>query len=214
MSSAWIQARYALGTVRTRNAASIAARAGVPVQPVDPVRPVAPDREVRVPLVLPETELPGPAALNEPSELLARMRIGYPEGEGFDPEAFWNANALAAKSPAEVMEEDKCETCERRRYQDGSDDPGVSFKSPTHLSPEQAASAVMGHEQEHVVREQAEAAREGRKVISQSVSIHTDICPECGKVYVSGGVTRTVTAPENPTEGGMTETENQRYEAA
>ena len=37
-------------------------------------------------------------------------------------------------------------------------------------------------------------------MISQSVTLHNDICPECGKVYVSGGVTRTVTAAERETE--------------
>lgn len=98
-----------------------------------------------------------------------------------------------SKSAGDIMADAKCETCERRKYQDGSDDPGVSFKSPTHLSPQQAQSAVRGHEMEHVVREQASAAREGRKVVSQSVAIHTAICPECGRVYISGGTTRTVT---------------------
>ena len=100
------------------------------------------------------------------------------------------------KSPAEVMEAGECETCERRKYQDGSDDPGVSFQSPTRISPEQAASTVRGHEQEHVVRERAEAEREGRKVVSQRVEIHTDVCPECGRVYVSGGTTYTTTAKD------------------
>ncbi|MGE5371036.1 MAG: hypothetical protein ACM3QZ_03500 [Solirubrobacterales bacterium] len=87
----------------------------------------------------------------------------------------------------------RCETCASRTYQDGSDDPGVSFKSPTHVAPEAAASAVMGHEQQHVVRERAEARQENRQVVSQSVSIQTSVCPECGKSYVSGGVTRTTT---------------------
>ena len=58
---------------------------------------------------------------------------------------------------------------------------------------------MRGHEQEHVVREQAKAQREDRKVVSQSVTIHTDICPECGDVYVSGGTTRTTTKA-NPVE--------------
>ena len=44
-----------------------------------------------------------------------------------------------------------------------------------------------------MVREQAKAKREGREVVSQSVTLHTDICPECGKVYISGGTTRTTT---------------------
>ena len=88
----------------------------------------------------------------------------------------------------------ECQTCKERKYQDGSDDPGVSFKSPGHISPENSAAAVSAHEQEHVVNEQAEARNEGRKVVSQSVSIFTSVCPECGKTYVSGGETRTTTA--------------------
>ena len=50
---------------------------------------------------------------------------------------------------------------------------------------------------EHVTREQAKARREDRKVVSQSVTYHTAICPECGKTYVSGGTTRTVTKANN-----------------
>ena len=50
-----------------------------------------------------------------------------------------------------------------------------------------------------MVREQAKAQREDRKVVSQSVTIHTAICPECGDVYVSGGTTRTTTKA-NPVE--------------
>lgn len=87
----------------------------------------------------------------------------------------------------------ECQTCKERRYQDGSDDPGVSFKSATKVNPEAAASAVRGHEMEHVYRNQAKAAREGKEVISQSVRIKTGICPECGKSYVAGGETKTVT---------------------
>ena len=113
-----------------------------------------------------------------------------------------------SKSAREVMEEGECQTCKERKYQDGSDDPGVSFKTPTNVAPELAASAVRGHENEHVVREQAKARQEGRKVVNQSVTYHTAICPECGKVYVSGGTTRTVTkaadsqqAQQQPKEG-------------
>lgn len=104
-----------------------------------------------------------------------------------------------AKSPQEVVEEAECQTCKNRKYQDGSDDPGVSFKTATNVAPEQAAAAVRGHEQEHVVRERAKAEREDRHVVSQSVTIHTEICPECGDVYVSGGTTRTTTKA-NPVE--------------
>jgi len=102
-----------------------------------------------------------------------------------------------AKSPFEVMEDAKCETCEKRKYQDGSDDPGVSFKTAQHVDPDMAQSAVRGHEQEHVTRERAEAEREGRKVVSQTVTYHTGICPECGRFYIEGGTTHTVTAADN-----------------
>ncbi len=86
-----------------------------------------------------------------------------------------------------------CQTCAERTYVDGSDDPGVSFKTPKQIDPSEAPSAVMGHEMEHVANEQADADAEGREVISQSVSIHTSTCPECGINYVSGGTTKTVT---------------------
>lgn len=111
------------------------------------------------------------------------------------------------KSPQETMEESECQTCENRKYQDGSDDPGVSFKTATSVAPEQAAAAVRGHEQEHVVREQAKAQREDRKVVSQSVTIHTEICPECGDVYVSGGTTRTTTKANPVEEPGQADNE-------
>ena len=103
------------------------------------------------------------------------------------------------------MEEGECQTCESRKYQDGSDDPGVSFKIPTKLDPQQAAAAVRSHEMEHVVREQAKAQREDRRVVQQSVTLHNEICPECGKVYVAGGETRTVTKanPQQPQQDAM-----------
>jgi hypothetical protein len=86
-----------------------------------------------------------------------------------------------------------CYTCENRRYQDQSNDPGVSFQAPTKLSPNEAASAVVAHEREHAVREESKALEEGREVISNNIRIFTDVCSECGRVYVSGGETRTVT---------------------
>ena len=94
-------------------------------------------------------------------------------------------------------ENGECQTCKNRKYQDGSDDPGVSFKTASKIAPEAAASAVRGHEMEHVYRNQAKAAREGREVVSQSVVLKTGICPECGKPYIAGGETRTVTKAKN-----------------
>lgn len=114
------------------------------------------------------------------------------------------------KTAQEVIEDSECKTCAERKYQDGSDDPGVSFKTAAHISPEQAASKVRSHEYEHVVREQSKAKRENKEVVSQSVRLHTAICPECGKTYVSGGVTNTVTKgkaqqPEAPEKSEKTQ---------
>lgn len=84
----------------------------------------------------------------------------------------------------------ECETCASRKYQDGSDEM-VSFKSPSHISPESAASAVMAHEQEHVGNAYKKASNNDGKVVQASVRIKTSICPECGRSYVSGGETTT-----------------------
>ena len=88
---------------------------------------------------------------------------------------------------------EECHTCENRKYKDGSDDAGVSFKTATKVSPNASGSAVRSHELEHVTRERAKAKREGREVISQTVTIKTATCPECGTPYTSGGETRTIT---------------------
>jgi hypothetical protein len=89
----------------------------------------------------------------------------------------------------------ECQTCANRTYQDGSNDPGVSFKTPTKVSPGAAASAVRAHEAEHVSRNASKAESEGMNAQS-TVAIHTAICPECGKTYVSGGTTTTTFTPK------------------
>lgn len=144
-----------------------------------------------------------PAGLHlDPAQLAVRMRIQY-----VDPPA----GTAAAESMSGIddvqkaSEEGHCETCEKRKYQDGSDDPSVSFQTPTRIDPDTAAAAVRGHEMEHVFHEQSKAEREDRKVVSQSVTLHTDICPECGKVYVSGGTTRTVTKADNEPEAALSD---------
>lgn len=104
--------------------------------------------------------------------------------------------------------QDECQTCKNRKYQDVSDDPGVSFKSAAKVGPEGAAAAVRGHEYEHVYRNQAKAAREGKEVVSQSVRIKTAICPECGDSYVAGGETVTVTRNKPETEINQPEQKN------
>ncbi len=94
-------------------------------------------------------------------------------------------------------QKNECETCENRKYKDGSDDAGVSFKSATKLSPSIASQAVSSHEQEHVNRERSKALKENKEVVFQTVTIKTSTCPECGTSYVSGGETRTITKGKN-----------------
>lgn len=86
---------------------------------------------------------------------------------------------------------EECQTCKERKYQDGSNE-NVSFKSASHISPEAAASAVRSHEGEHVSNAYSKAAQKNGTVVSASVTIHTAICPECGRTYVSGGTTNTM----------------------
>lgn len=85
---------------------------------------------------------------------------------------------------------EECQTCKERKYQDGSDE-NVSFKSAQHISPTSAGARVRAHEGEHVANAYNKAQEDGGKVIQASVSIHTAICPECGRTYVSGGTTHT-----------------------
>ena len=107
------------------------------------------------------------------------------EGKNTDLAKTYSSERAAKR--AGVIE---CETCASRKYQDGSDEQ-VSFKSAQHVAPEAAAARVRGHEQEHVSNAYDKAKQEGGKVLNASVAIHTATCPECGKVYVSGGTTTT-----------------------
>ena len=111
---------------------------------------------------------------------------------------------LKKMRPSGEQDDGKCETCENRKYQDGSNDPGVSFKTASKISGN-AEAAVRGHEYEHVNRNQAKAAREDKEIVYQSVTLSRAICPECGKSYVSGGETVTVTQdkPESRFDVGL-----------
>ena len=112
-------------------------------------------------------------------------------------EAPGNSNSATASDRANKAKEASkaggCETCKHRQYQDQSNDPGVSMKSATTVAPEAAAAAVASHEGEHVTRERAKAETEGREVVYQTVSYSSAVCPECHKVYISGGLTTTAT---------------------
>lgn len=85
----------------------------------------------------------------------------------------------------------ECQTCKNRKYVDGSNDPGVSFKTPTHISPESSFASVSAHEQEHVANAYNTASLTGGRVVYASVSLKMAVCPECHTPYVEGGVTRT-----------------------
>jgi hypothetical protein len=100
----------------------------------------------------------------------------------------------------EAAQPRECQTCKNRKYQDASDDPSVSFQAPTHISPGAAPSVVASHEREHVSHEQAKAMQDGRRIVSQTVALKTAMCPECGRIYVSGGVTHTLTATDRSGE--------------
>ena len=181
--------------------------------PVDPVTPVKAEPTAtagRSTGLIAGYSLPAMREGADPAEMAVRMRIQYPEEEQ-DAQG-----ASAAEEAQKALEEGECQTCKERKYQDGSDDMGVSFQTPTNVDPDMAASAVRGHEMEHVVRERDKAVREDRKVVSQSVTYHTAICPECGKAFVSGGTTRTTTKA-NPAEQPQPEEQEearQPFEAA
>lgn len=141
---------------------------------------------------------------------------GKPRNAAGMPEAMQNAAMFGRGriSPADAGDPDavkkagrksspeECQTCKERKYQDGSDE-NVSFKAAAHISPEAAGAAVRAHEGEHVSNAYKKAAEDGGKVINASVMIHTAICPECGRTYVSGGTTSTTirySKEENPYE--------------
>lgn len=109
-----------------------------------------------------------------------------------------------------------CETCKTRKYQDGSDE-NVSFKSASHISPQAAGAAVRAHENEHVNNAYKKAAQRNGEVLSATVSIHTAVCPECGRSYVSGGETNTMikyTNESNPYQKELKRTDAARLRGA
>lgn len=108
---------------------------------------------------------------------------------------------LAAGQADELAKADgtECQTCKSRKYQDGSNESNVSFKTPGHIAPENSAAMVAAHEQEHVNNAVNEGKEKNKKLLSSSVRTYTAICPECGRTYTAGGETKTVmrTTTEN-----------------
>ncbi|GHU44502.1 hypothetical protein FACS1894111_11860 [Clostridia bacterium] len=123
-----------------------------------------------------------------------------------------SATGIADPSAVGSVAGTECQTCKERKYQDGSDE-NVSFKSASHISPEAAGGAVRAHEGEHVANAYSKAAEKGGKVLSATVSIHTAVCPECGRIYVSGGVTNTKIAYSNEENPYVKNLKNMQAEA-
>lgn len=126
---------------------------------------------------------------------------------------YQNPGSSDSKKAGRESSPEDCDTCKNRTYQDGSNEM-VSMKSATPVSPEEAMSKVMSHEQEHVSNAYAKASQNNGKVINASVSIKTAICPECGRSYVSGGETRTQIKyynEENPYQKNLKTTDELQY---
>ena len=72
----------------------------------------------------------------------------------------------------------ECQTCK-------------NFKTPGKIRPEESYAKVSSHEREHVANAIAKGSKPGAKLISASVALKIEICPECGTSYVAGGTTTT-----------------------
>lgn len=107
-------------------------------------------------------------------------------------------------SSSKVKGTTECSTCESRMYVDGSNESDVSFKAPGHISPEQSYARVLSHEQEHVSNAVAKGNDPGKELLSATVSLQMATCPECGRRYVAGGLTKTIVkyTESNPYEKG------------
>lgn len=150
--------------------------------------------------------LPGDSSGKEEGKMIDGRYVSGPER--IKAEKKERDEKAGIKDPTE-----ECQTCKNRKYQDGSDEM-VSFKTAQHVSPESAASAVRAHEQEHVSNAYKKAATDNGKVVSASVSIHTAVCPECGRTYVSGGTTHTQIKyynEENPYQQGLKIADQAKY---
>ncbi len=95
------------------------------------------------------------------------------------------------ESSSKVNKSTECETCENRKYVDGSNENNVSFKTPGKISPEESYAKVSSHEREHVSNAIAKGSKPNAQLVSANVTLKMGVCPECGRSYVAGGTTRT-----------------------
>ena len=133
-----------------------------------------------------------PGAVDATASAVTGIGTGKSSGadKANESKAILNPGESTEVQPGKKSSPAECETCKERKYQDGSNEM-VSYKSATHISPQAAPSAVRAHEGEHVANAYKKAAQNNGKVLQASVAIHTAVCPECGRTYVSGGTTTT-----------------------
>lgn len=140
---------------------------------------------------------------NSPSRAVGTSGNALAGGQSLEKGvALGNEGSSWEQSPAYLLDEDEikkagyksspqeCQTCKTRKYQDGSNEM-VSFKAPGHIDPNNAAAVVLSHEREHVANAYQKAELKNGKVERASIRLTTDICPECGRSYISGGETST-----------------------
>jgi hypothetical protein len=155
----------------------------------------------------------GPAMGQSRPAFDAAGTVGSPEGES---KVVLNPGQDVEKKPGMRSSPAECETCKNRKYQDGSNEM-VSFKSAQHISPQAAPSRVRGHEQEHVSNAYNKARNNNGHVERATVRLKTDICPECGRSYISGGETNTQIKyynEENPYQKDLKQTDAVKYRGA
>ncbi len=130
---------------------------------------------------------------SEQANAMGSAMVGTPGVSGSEnvSKPVLNPGESTKVQPGKKSSPAECETCKERKYQDGSNESNVSFQTAQHVSPTAAGAAVRAHEGQHVSNAYKKAAKDGGKVLQASVAIHTAICPECGRVYVSGGTTTT-----------------------
>ena len=125
--------------------------------------------------------------------------VGSAQGAA-DTKPIVNPGESTRVMPGKKSSPAECETCKERKYKDGSNESDVSFQTPQHIDPNAAGARVRAHEQEHVANAYEKQAKGEGKVLQASVQIKTAVCPECGRTYVSGGLTTTKIAYPNEKE--------------
>ena len=131
------------------------------------------------------------ASSNCASAAASTQTAGNTSNASSDGKTVVNPGQSEIKQPGRKSSPSECQTCKNRKYQDGSNESNVSFKSAQHIDPASAYSEVSAHEGEHVSNAYNKAREGNGEVVQASVAIHTAICPECGRTYVSGGTTTT-----------------------